>query len=439
MTSNSRRVVITGLGLVSPLGNSAAELWQGLSRGTSGVDRITQFDADNLPSPFGAECRSFTGDIGDFGPLEKTMQRNIKKNLKVMCREIEMGVAAAQLALNDAELAPGSCDPDRTGVVYGCDYILTMPEEFAGAVRKCMDDQGRFHFDRWADAGLPEVTPLWLLKYLPNMPASHIAIYNDFRGPNNSITMREAAANLAIGEAYCTILRDSADRIVAGATGTRIHPMRSVHVMLQEQIATGDNPTKLSRPFDRERSGMVVGEGAGAIVLEELQAAKNRGATILGEVVGHASSTVMDRQGVGCLATAIANVLRLAMKSAGLEPDDVGHVHAHGLGTLRCDAEEAKAIHDVFASRSKPIPVVAAKSNFGNLGAAGGMVELIGSVLAFGDGSLFPTLNYETPDPDCPVHVVTDRNTPTGDTFINISVTPVGQASATVVRRWADE
>ena len=260
--SSSRRVVITGQGLVSPVGNSPQLLWDALTNGRSGVAPLERFAADFLPTSFGGEARDFQGQIDDFGPLEKMMKRNIKKGLKVMCREIEMGVAAAQLALSDAGLAAGDYDPDRTGAIYGTDYIMTMPEEFSSGIQNCLNDQGQFEFERWAEEGLPKVTPLWLLKFLPNMPASHIAIYNEFRGPNNSITMREAAANLAIGEAFCLIVRNAADIFVTGATGTRIHPLRTVHICLQEEIAiNGVAPEKASRPFDRDRTGMVLGEG----------------------------------------------------------------------------------------------------------------------------------------------------------------------------------
>ena len=221
-----RRVVVTGVGIVSPLGNSKESLWKALQNGQSGVGELQSISTENLPTRYGAEAREFSGHIKDFGPLDSDRKKAIRKGLKVMCREIQMGVAAAQLAMTDAGLEPGGYDSDRTGVVCGADYIMTLPEEFTEGVKNCLDEQKRFEFDRWAEDGLPKVTPLWLLKYLPNMPASHIAIYNDMRGPNNSITLREPAANLAVAEAYTTIARGSADAIIAGATGTRVHPLR---------------------------------------------------------------------------------------------------------------------------------------------------------------------------------------------------------------------
>jgi 3-oxoacyl-[acyl-carrier-protein] synthase II len=388
--------------------------------------------------PWAAEAREFTGDIEDFGPLDKDQKRSIRKGIKVMCREIQMGVAAAQRALADAGLTPGSFDVDRTGVVFGSDYILSGPDEFVDAIASCMGSEGQFEFSRWADQGIPKITPLWLLKYLPNMPASHIAIYNDLRGPSNSLTMREASSNLAVGEASQIIARGAADTIVAGATGTRVHPLRTLHVVLQEEIACdGDDPRRACRPFDRHRTGMVLGEGAGAIVLESLETAQARGAKILGEVLGSGSSAAMDARGVGDLQTAMCGSLRQTLRNARLSPDSVSHVHAHGVATRRSDAAEAQAIHEVFSERRSPVPVVAAKSYVGNSGAACGVLELIASVLAIQHDRLFPVLNYETPDEQCPVHVVTSTDVPPGDVFVNLNVTPSGQASSIAVRRFA--
>jgi 3-oxoacyl-[acyl-carrier-protein] synthase II len=429
------RVVITGLGVISPLGNSRDKLWSALQAGTSGVAELRNVPSGSLPCHYGAECREFTGAIDEFGPLEKDLKRSITKGRKVMCREIQMGVAAAQLALTDAAMMPSSFDPDRTGCIYGCDYLVTLPEEFTDGIRNAIDAEGKFQFSLWGEKGLPKVDPLWLLKFLPNMPASHIAIYNDLRGPNNSLTLREASANAALAEAYLTIVRGHADVMLAGATGSRIHPMKSVQTTLEEEVAVGDDPARLSRPFDRDRRGLVLGEGAAAVILEEIAHATKRGVKILGEIIGYGSSTVVDPRGIPNRALAIENVLRQALRTSGLSPDQVGHLHAHGLGTKAGDREEAQAINRAFAERSSPLPVVAAKGHFGNLGAAGGMVEMLSSLFALAEGKLFPTLNYETPDPDCSVNVVRSREIAAGDTFINVNVSPQGQASAIVVRK----
>jgi 3-oxoacyl-[acyl-carrier-protein] synthase II len=268
------------------------------------------------------------------------------------------------------------------------------------------------------------------------MPASHIAIYNDLRGPNNSVTQREAAGNLAIGEAFRVILRSHADVMVAGATGTRIHPMKAVHAVLGEDLARRDgDPTKAARPFELHRNGMVLGEGAGAIVLEALDSAEKRGATIYGEIIAASSSAVADRDFVPHCDQALTNAMRASLREARLTPNQVGHIQAHGLGTRRGDAEEARAVREVFGEHADRVPVTAAKSYFGNLGAGSGVVELIGSTLALKNEQLFPVLNYETPDPECRLNVVRSLTDP-GECFLNLSVTPQGQASCVLVRRF---
>jgi 3-oxoacyl-[acyl-carrier-protein] synthase II len=437
MSSTQRRVVITGMGVISPLGNTKEALWEALAAGRSGVRPLRAVPADPFPVSFGAEADRFRGSIEDFGVLDKEQTKALRKGLKVMCRECQMGVAAAQLALNDASISPGGFDPQRVGINFGSDYMLSMPEEFTGGIRECLDDDGQFAFSRWATRGMPKMSPLWLLKYLPNMPASHIAIYNDLRGPNNSLTLREAVANVVVAEAMETILRGRADIMLAGATGTRLHPMKMVHAVQQEELASGDcDPARASRPFDQNRTGMVLGEGAGAVILEELSSAKARGATIYGEVLGGASSSVAEPRLVARRDQAMRNTMVAVLNRSGLEPEDVGFLHAHGLSTRTSDAEEAWAMDQVFGGRSEPIPVTAAKGYFGNLGAGGGMVELVASVLALVHGRLFPVLNYETPDPNCPIAAVTNGDAPGGGNFIKLNVTPQGQASAVAVSRF---
>src|SRR5262249_34347258 len=279
------------------------------------------------------------------------LKKSIRKGLKVMCRESQMGVASAQRALHDAGITAGKFAPERSGIVFGSDYMMSVPEDVSPGVQACVDASHHFEFEKWAGVGMSKMNPLWLLKYLPNMPASHIAIYNDLRGANNSLTLREAAPNLAIGEAYRVILRNHADMMIAGATGTRIHPMKAVHAALCEELAgNGQQPAKAARPFDRNRTGMVLGEGAGAVILEELGSARARGATIYGEVIGSGSSSVADRNSVAHRDTALANVIRACLRDAHISPDKVGHIHAHGLGTRTCDVDEARAIRKVFDS-----------------------------------------------------------------------------------------
>lgn len=435
MVNGPRRVVITGMGVVSPLGGAIEQVWDRLDQGVSGIVPMEMLPVDHLPTRVAGEARDFQGEIGDFGPLEKTLSRQIKKSLRMMCREIYMGTAAAQLALSGTGFYELGHNPDRVGVVFGCDYLLTNPDEYRAGILKCLDEAGEFHFEQWAEQGMPKVEPLWLLKYLPNMPASHIAIFNDLRGASNSLTLREASSNAAIAEAVTTLQRGRADIMLAGATGTRLHQLRTLHVLLQEQIAPGEDPPGEScRPFDLNRQGMVVGEGAGALVLETLESAQARGAEVFGEVLSSASSAAVDAQGVADYRTAIRNVLQKTIERAGLKPSDVGHVNAHGLGTSRCDQEEAQAIADVFGPQG--VPVVAMKAFHGNLGAGSGVVEAIGSLLALRHGKLFGIPSYRTPDPECPVTVNQASGADPGASFINVNVTPQGQAAAVLVRRF---
>jgi 3-oxoacyl-[acyl-carrier-protein] synthase II len=281
------------------------------------------------------------------------------------------------------------------------------------------------------------MNPLWMLSYLPNMPASHIAIFNDLRGPNNSLTMREAAGVMAIREAVQTIERGHADRMVAGATGTKIHSFKTLHAVQQEQLANPElPPAEACRPFDADRTGTVVSEGAGALVLEEYEAAQSRGARIYGEVFGTGSAAALNGGAQGNVKSALAAAARAAIESAGVTTAEIGHINAHGLGTTAGDAAEAAALATTLGPALAGIPLVAVKSSMGNLGAGGGVVETIASVLALGNGTLFPTLNYATPDPNCPVNVATAaKPLGAGASFLKLTVTPQGQAAALVVRR----
>ena len=438
MTQSDRRVVITGMGLISPIGSSSTDLWDSLSQHKSGVRLLSNLPTEHFPSDFGGECTDFTGSIDSFGPLEKKLQRSIKKGLRLMCREIQLGTAAAQLALTDSGLESGSIDPSRIGTLFGSDYIITSPLDFVEGIRACLDADEKFHFEKWAEHGLTKVEPLWLLKYLPNMPASHVAIYNDLRGPSNSITVREASANLAIAEATTIIKRGTADFMVAGSTGSRIHPLRTVHIALQEQLAdrhtesAGGDPAKACRPFDKNRTGMALGEGAGVLILEELSSAEKRGANILGEIVGYGSSCVADKNGVANYQKALKNVLLGGLETSGLDSSDIGHVHAHGLGSLECDLQESLAIAEVMNDTA----VTAAKSYMGNLGGGSGIVEIAASLMAVQKGPLFPIINCDDLDERCPINAVQTDDVEAGDSFINLNVTPQGQASSVVIKKY---
>ncbi len=432
----SRRVVITGMGQISPLGMDLDTFSAALEAGTSGIRKIESLPADALPSPYAGEALEFTGHISNFGEVDKNQTRSIRKNLKVMCREIQMGVAAAQLALQHSGLAMGDYDPERAGVIFGSDYMMTIPEEFDKATAACVNGSNEFEFEKWAEKGLPEVTPLWLLKYLPNMPASHVAIFNDMRGPNNSITLREASAGAALGEAMMTIARGHADVIVAGSTGTRVHETRTCHSYLQDPIATGtDESAGKCLPFDLNRQGMIIGEGAGSIILESLEHAEARGARILGEVIGQSICTGWNTDRTPDRATAISNAMAVACGDAGIKPNEIQHINAHGLGSQQSDWDEAAGLTRFLGDQAQEVPVVAMKSYFGNLGAGCGVIEVIGSLLAQQRKTLPGTLGYSSPDPKCPLKVSADSQEITSDgVFVSLNFSPQGQASAIAIR-----
>ena len=439
MSKLDRRIVITGLGVVSPIGCCADSLWQSLEQGSSGIGPLQRVPPDHLKSKVAGEALGFSGSIDDFGELDKKTKRSLKKGLKLMCREIQMGVAAAQLALSDSQLSPEVYDAHRIGTMFGSDYIITEPTEFIRSVKNCLDENHQFDVNQWGERGISQVEPLWLLKYLPNMPASHVAIYNDLRGPSNSLTVREASANLAVAEAATIIGRDIADYMVVGATGSRIHLLRTLHVSLQESLADasdpryGNQPERASRPFDKDRGGMVLGEGAGSVILESLETAQSRGAEILGEVIGYGSTSVADRAGVADYQQAFKNVLTRVLESAEITPAELGHINTHGLGTLRCDREEALAIREIVGEQ---VPLVSLKGHMGNLGAGSGLVEMNASLLSLKQGRLFRALNYDKPDPDCPVNLVTEGDVDPGKVFINLSMSMQGQASAVAIRKF---
>ena len=441
MSNQIRRVVITGLGVVCPIGRDLETFWASLVNKNTGISVLDCLPENGLDLKYGGQAKCFTGDIENFGQLEKALQRAIKKNQKVMCREIEMGVAACQMALAHSGLAnPESRKPERSGIVYGCDYILTRPEEFSDGIAACFDSKKNFEMQRWPTEGRPKVNPLWLLKYLPNMPASHVAIYNDLRGPSNSVTMRESSSAVSIVEAVATIRRGAADVMLAGATGSRLEPLRALHFTASEKLASPRSiPGEMSRPFDAHRVGSVLGEGAGALVLESLESAVARGAKIWGEVVGGVGSAVGSS-----FAGKTRDFIRIATKNvvSGLiyKGQSAGftvkagqcHVHACGKSEIDADRSEAKGIHDGFAG--EPIAVTSAKSYFGNLGAGSGAVEIVASCLALDRQELFPLLNCDNLDSECPINVA-DSDSSAGEAFFSLSFTSQGQASGVLIRR----
>jgi len=418
-----RRVVVTGMGIVAPQCRSLDDLWSLLISGVSAVRPYDGFGLISLAAP-----ADFNGHIDDFGTKDSSQQKAIRKSLKVMSREIQMAVAATCRALSSAGIKTGTLPSERVGISFGSDYIITTPEDVAEGMRACIKDS-LLGFSHWGIIGLPKMNPLWQLKYLPNMPASHIAILHDFHGPSNSITLREASIGAAIGESLEIIASGRADVMIVGTTGSRLHPFKMLHARQHEELTQ-----TVCRPFDQHRDGTILGEGAGALILEAREHAENRGAECMAEIVCGSYRCRFDRTGRDYRRETIRAVLEHVLRRGETLPEQVGHINAHGLGGKASDTAEAMGIHDIFGSREAPIPVTAAKGHFGNLGAGSGSLELIAGILSLKHRTLYPALNFSTTDSACPVSVVHKADVPAGDSFVKMAINPQAQVSAVLVK-----
>jgi 3-oxoacyl-[acyl-carrier-protein] synthase II len=426
MASSSRRAVITGLGVISPIGLTKADFWESLSHRRSGIGSISAFDASALPTRIGGEVKGFEP--------KNYVDKKERKSLKIMSRSIQLAVAASQLALDDSGIDKAGLDPDRFGVEFGAGLIASELEELGPPAQTSANCQpGSVDLEQWGAQGLACMPPLWMLKYLPNMLACHVSILHDARGPNNTITENDVASVLAMGEAYRILARNQADFFLVGGADSKINPLTLVrHSLFAPLSRRNDAPDKASRPFDRNRDGFVPGEGAGVFVLEDLEHARRRNARIYAEVVGFGAAFDRKRDGTG-----LARAIRAALGDAGIGPDNIDHVNAQGFSAVDSDVWEAQGIHEVFGKCAPAVPVFAAKSYMGNLNAGSGTTELAASVLALEHGQLPPTLNYEEPDPRCPVMVATAPRPVTRAHVLKISFTEMGQCAALVVRKWS--
>lgn len=432
-SASDRDVVITGIGVVSPLGLDLETFWQAIAAGRSGIHRTDMFQGLAAPDQVGGAIEEFTEEAA-----RKVYLKEHRKNLKAMCREIQLGVASAMLAVQHSQLDLKTINHERLGVEFGANLMLSAPDILSPACGACSENpQHEFHFAEWGAQGLPKMEPLWLLRYLPNMPACHISIVADARGPSNSLTLDDASGNTVIGEAQRILLRNAADVMITGGTGTTLHPIKTLHLALWHDLATTPaEPERRARPFDRDRGGRVVAEGACSFILEDRGHAQARNARIWGHILGTGGSTVTERDGRPKYREALAQAMRVALKNAGVSPEEVGHVNAHGLGTKDVDLCEALAIHDVFGDDlGRRVPVTAPKSFLGNSGAGSGTLELAASLVALSHGVIPATLNYEHPDPEMPpLNIVTGHPRPAANKVVlNVNVSRIGQASAAVV------
>ena len=437
----SNRVVITGAGILSPIGIGIDEFWSAISELRSGLSEVSRLAATALPGNVAGELKELTDKSA-----RKYLTKPQKKSKKVMCREILLGVISANLCIDQSGLdveTPDAIDHERLGIAFGANQMFSPPEVLGEGVYAKDDDEnlavctddGRFLFDQWGEYGLRRMDPLWLLKYLPNMPACHIGIRAEARGPNNSLTLAEASGNSALGEAFRIIARGRADMMLCGSTGSRIHAVKCLHAALSEQLAEyDDDPATWCRPFDSTRKGQVVGEGACTFLFEEETHARSRGADILGTVLGAGSSCVLGMDGVPDHRRALSNAMNSALRDADISPSEIGHINAHGLGEQQTDLAEAHAIRDVFGAAADTVAVTAAKSYLGNSGAACGTLELAASLCGLKQGVVPATISCHSPDEACGLNIVRGEALPIQNkTVLNVNVTANGQAAALVV------
>jgi 3-oxoacyl-[acyl-carrier-protein] synthase II len=378
-----RRVVVTGMGMVTPLGVGTEVSWQALCRGQSGVGPVTHFDASQFRTRIAGEVKGF--DPHDF--IDRKLVRRGD-------RFIHFALAAARMALEDSELKIDASNDERVGVSVGTAMggIESLERNHELLVR----------------GKRQQISPFFVPSFLGNMATGQVAITFGAKGANMCTVTACASGTHAIGDAAIVIQRGEVDAMIAGGTEAAIRPLVFAGLdPLKVMSARNDAPERASRPFDKGRDGFIIGEGAGMVILEELESARKRGAEIYGEVLGYGLNsdayhiTAPDPEGKGA-----ASCMRLALEDAGISPDQVDYINAHGTSTQLNDLSETRAIKSLFGERAHKIPVSANKSMMGHLWAGAGVIEAIASLLTIRDGIIPPTINYETPDPECDLDYV---------------------------------
>ena len=383
---STRRVVVTGLGALSPVGNNAEEFWSSLVQGRSGVGPITKFDTEGYPT-------RIAGEVRNFDPLNFVD----KKDARRLDPYLQYAVASSVLAVQDAALDTGRVDSTRLGVLIGSGIggITTLLESHRNLLEK----------------GPDRVSPFFIPMLIVNMASGLVSIRFGARGPNSSVVTACATGNHAIGDSFKIIQRGDADVMIAGGSEAIIVPLTIAGFCSMKAMSTrNDEPTKAMRPFDATRDGFVCGEGAGILVLELLEHALARDARIYAEIVGYGMTgdahhmTAPDPEGDGA-----ARAMAMAVRDAGLEPSAIGYINAHGTSTPYNDKFETLAIKSVFGEHARRLAVSSTKSMTGHLLGAAGGVEAIATVLALHHGVLPPTINYETPDPECDLDYIPNQ------------------------------
>jgi len=381
---HENRVVVTGCGVVTPIGLGLQAFWQALLSGQNGIARLTHFDARDYPSQIAAEVK-------EFDP-ENWVDR---KSANRMDRVTHFGIAASTMALEDAGLQADDFDSNRAGVILGSGI---------GGV-----DTIEKGFESLKQAGPRSLSPFFVSKLLINMTACMISIKLGLKGPLSAPSVACSTGSNAIGDAFRIIQRGDADIMLAGGSEAAITPLPYAGFCATRSMSRrNDCPEKASRPFDKNRDGFVMGEGAGVVVLEQLEQAQRRGARVYAEMIGYGNTadayhfTAPEPEGEG-----MVRVLRAALKDAKIAPHEIQYINAHGTSTVLNDKIESKAIMTAFNEHAMKLKVSSIKSMIGHLLAAAGAVECVATVMSVFTGKLPPTINYEEPDPDCPLDYVT--------------------------------
>ena len=382
--SNQRRVVVTGLGLVTPLGIGIEKNWEALVAGRSGIRTITRFPNVEF------FATRIAGQVPDFRAEDFIETKEIKK----MDLFIQYSVAAAQMAAQDGNFKIAPEEADRVGVIIG--------------VGLCGIETIEYYNKAYLEGGPRKISPFFIPKVISNLAPGHIAIRHGAKGVNWTPTSACASGNHAIGEAYHLIRRGLQDAVIAGGAESAITPLGVGGFSAMKALSTrNDEPEKASRPFEKDRDGFVISEGSGVIILEEREKAIRRGAKIYAEVIGYGANgdayhiTAPAPEGEGA-----ARCMALALKDAGIPPEEIDYINAHGTSTEYNDINETLAIKKIFGERAYKIPISSTKSMTGHLLGAAGAVEGVFSVLALCHGVIPPTINYETPDPQCDLDYV---------------------------------
>lgn len=428
----NRRVVITGMGWVTPLGHDLETVWKRLLAGESGAAPTTNFDARTFPTQFAAEVKNF--DVRDF--LKVRYERH-----QTCSRNAGFALAAAEMAWKHAGLNGGlGVNPELVGVYLGGGEGPIDFDNFVAAAIAGWNPAAReLDTQRWAAVARERLTAVKEYEQDPNCAASHVACRFNAQGPNFNTLTACAASTQALGEAATLIRRGDADVMISGGAHSMIHPLGVTGFNRLTALSTrNDSPASASRPFDKSRDGFVLGEGAGILILEELECAQRRAAPILAEIIGYGSTadafrvTDMHDEGRGAVAA-----MRMALADARVTVDEIEYISAHGTGTEENDKVETRAIRRLFGERAPRVPVSSVKSMLGHLIAGAGAVELITCVLAIRDGLIPPTANYREPDPNCDLDYVPNQpRRATLRTCLSNSFGFGGQNDTIIIRRF---